>query len=314
MSNLFGLEWTSSVTNSPLGVITKFSNKYFSDIFVTEQALEDDLHELPQDDFYIILSILREYYLQKKTILICQDKKPDLLTFRNGNIVLMTIDDFKSIFPNKLIDKQNRFLLNLSMIHPEYGVVIENINIYDGYSKDFYELNFLLNILEEKGLIENGFSLASGGRPLMKNGILLKEKAWIEIEKNSTKMSKQAFIAMWFDPEMDEAFLKIEKACDSNGFKAFRIDTKEHNNEISGEILYEIRNSKFLISEVTGQRQGVYFEAGYAMALGLPVIWCCRENELGKVHFDTRQYNHVIWNNFNELETKLANRIKGTIR
>jgi hypothetical protein len=46
-----------------------------------------------------------------------------------------------------------------------------------------------------------------------------------------------------------------------------------------------------------------------------PVIWCCRKDEIveNKVHFDTRQYNHVVWKDEQELYEKLKERIQGTI-
>ena len=83
--------------------------------------------------------------------------------------------------------------------------------------------------------------------------------------------------------------------------------------EIVGEILYEIRRSRFVIAEVTGQNQGVYFEAGYAMGHMIPVIWVCRKIDFDHVHFDTKQYSHVIWENEADLVEKLTDRIKGTI-
>ncbi|MBM9500712.1 nucleoside 2-deoxyribosyltransferase [Leptospira sp. 201903071] len=199
-------------------------------------------------------------------------------------------------------------------MQPLYGEFIYEIEIYDCFAKDVNETVFLLNILYKKELIFNGLTLSGKNAATMKGGIRIEEKGWIQIEEiEKSYVSKQVFVAMWFNSKMNDAFFAIEEACDKNGFKAFRIDNKEHNNEISGEILAEIRKSRFLISEVTGQRPGVYFEAGYALALGLPVIWCCREDELNKVHFDTRQYNHVVWTNEGDLISKLTSRIKGTI-
>jgi len=63
----------------------------------------------------------------------------------------------------------------------------------------------------------------------------------------------------------------------------------------------------------TGQRGGVYFEAGFALGLGKPVIWTCRSDDMEKLHFDTRQYNHVTWNTPIELKDKLVNRILATL-
>lgn len=93
-----------------------------------------------------------------------------------------------------------------------------------------------------------------------------------------------------------------------------RIDFVEHNGKICDRILSEIRQSTLLIADFTGNRGGVYFEAGFALGLGIPVIFTCRTDFLKKgVHFDTRQYNHIEWQTSEELKTKLINRIKATL-
>ncbi|MBI5685583.1 MAG: hypothetical protein HZC54_10930 [Verrucomicrobia bacterium] len=91
------------------------------------------------------------------------------------------------------------------------------------------------------------------------------------------------------------------------------MDKLEHNGKICDKIVSEIHDSAFLIADFIGHRGGVYFEAGYAMGLGLPVIWLCREDEIDKAHFDTRQYNHIVWREPADLCEKLFSRIKATI-
>ena len=91
-------------------------------------------------------------------------------------------------------------------------------------------------------------------------------------------------------------------------------EAKDFTPKICDRILAEIRRSRFLIADVTGHRQGVYFEAGYAMGLGLDVIWTCRSDDLGNSHFDTRQYNHIEWESGGELREKLRDRILATIQ
>ncbi|TGN19099.1 nucleoside 2-deoxyribosyltransferase [Leptospira idonii] len=197
---------------------------------------------------------------------------------------------------------------------PNYGNSIENFKHYDLFAKDLHEALFILSVLKEKKQIEFDISVIHDNKIFIRQPILIKEPGWVEIEKlEQPHLSKQVFIAIWFDPSMNQAYQEIENACRSNGYTPIRIDYKQHNNEISGEILFEIRKSKFLISEVTGQRHGVYFEAGYAMGLGLPVIWCCKQSDLSNVHFDTRQYNHVVWDTTQELFDRLEKRIRSTI-
>jgi hypothetical protein len=124
----------------------------------------------------------------------------------------------------------------------------------------------------------------------------------------------RCFVAMWFSEETQKAYdLGIEPAIKEAGCKPVRIDQKEHNNEITDEIMAEIRNSQFIVADFTGQRAGVYYEAGFAMGLGRPVIWCCRKDDVDKLHFDTNHKNHIVWESAEELKQKLYTRIRGTI-
>jgi hypothetical protein len=124
----------------------------------------------------------------------------------------------------------------------------------------------------------------------------------------------RCFVAMWFSEETRTAYEGgIEPAISRAGFKPVRIDRKEHNNEIPDEIIAEIRNSEFMVADFTGQRAGVYYEAGFAMGLGRKVIWCCRKDEIGKLHFDTNHKNHIDWQGPEELRERLYSRIRATI-
>jgi len=53
------------------------------------------------------------------------------------------------------------------------------------------------------------------------------------------------------------------------------------------------------------------FPLGYAMGLSIPVIWTCKndEEEIKKIHFDTRQYNTIFWKDENDLYERLRKRI-----
>jgi hypothetical protein len=124
----------------------------------------------------------------------------------------------------------------------------------------------------------------------------------------------QAFVAMWFDdklqPAWDNGFYAGIKAA---GYRPLRMKELEHNEKICDRLIVEIRRSGLVVADVTGHRQGVYFEAGYAMGLGTPVIWTCRKDHMKKCHFDTRQYNHIVWESPEGLAEALEHRIQATI-
>ncbi len=125
-----------------------------------------------------------------------------------------------------------------------------------------------------------------------------------------------AFVAMWFDSTTEHLWMNaIEPGITDAGYKPVRIDKTEHNNKIDDEILASIRRCKFIVADFTGQRGGVYFEAGFALGLNMRVIWLCRKEDLSNVHFDVRQRNFICWQDgmWDELRTALTNRIVGDL-
>ena len=80
-------------------------------------------------------------------------------------------------------------------------------------------------------------------------------------------------------------------------------------------MLYEIREARFVIAELTGHNNGAYFEAGYALGFGKEVIQICKASAFGTDgHFDVKQVNTILWKNIDELTQRLISRIKATIQ
>lgn len=117
---------------------------------------------------------------------------------------------------------------------------------------------------------------------------------------------------------MNEAYQDgIAPAIEDCGWLPVRIDQKEHSNKIDDEIIAELRRARFVVADFTSEpekpRGGVYFEAGFALGLGVPVIWTCRADLIEQVHFDTRQYNHITWDSARDLRVRLTHRIGAVI-
>lgn len=153
------------------------------------------------------------------------------------------------------------------------------------------ELTYLLQALQERNLIRQEETTVG-----LK--VLITPDGWNFIEKDNRPNihSDQAFIAMNFCDSLKDIWTDaIKPAVERAGFKAYRVDVDPHLDKIDAKIMAEIKRSRFLIADVTGDRSGVYFEAGYATGLGIPVIWSVDSKEIDHVHFDTRQYNHILW-------------------
>ncbi len=105
----------------------------------------------------------------------------------------------------------------------------------------------------------------------------------------------------------------IQDACKNTGWNGFTINEIEHINGITDEIIAKINQSQFIIAEFTENKHGVYWEAGYAAERGIPVIYVVKNDEIQKLHFDTRHINHITWDNVEELKSKLIHRINAVI-
>lgn len=124
---------------------------------------------------------------------------------------------------------------------------------------------------------------------------------------------QKVFIAMSFSDSMKEARNNIEKAVKDCGYTPILIDVKEHNNQIVPEIYKEIEGSKFVVADLTGQRGGVYYEAGYAVAKDKTLILCCKKSEDENPHFDVAQINTIFWTDEENLYERLRKRIEVSI-
>jgi hypothetical protein len=157
-----------------------------------------------------------------------------------------------------------------------------------------------------KELMRRGFVEAAP------SGLLVTLEGWERLEetKRSGRSSNRAFVAMWFDQAMDDLYTKaVDPAIRGARYLPLRIDRLEHVNRIDDEIIGQIKRSRFMVADFTGQRHGVYFEAGLMMGLGRTVIWMCSKDELEKMHFDVRQFNFIDYKSLEDARSRLYNRI-----
>jgi hypothetical protein len=170
------------------------------------------------------------------------------------------------------------------------------------YSANEDELWTLILILEQDGFVKpsnHGYAYLTAKGILQAEELSLQGGAYL-----------QGFIAMSFDPCMDEAYtLGFYPGIREAGYMPLRIDKKEHINGTSDEILAQIRRSRFLVADYTFLNNGVYFEAGVAVGLGIPVIGTCRSDHFDKIHFDIRHINTLKWSSPTQLAADLAKRI-----
>ncbi|MCH7613002.1 MAG: hypothetical protein IIB45_06535 [Candidatus Marinimicrobia bacterium] len=178
-----------------------------------------------------------------------------------------------------------------------YGKLAPIISV--SWSVSWEEVNYLLMdyLTEEKEFFDSEI--------LSKNGkIKISPKGWTYLENyNKGKYSNSVFIALKYEEDLLEYFRNyISNAVEDAGYQAIIIYDKSHTNIIDDEMKVEIKRSRFIISDLTNNSRGAYYEAGYAHGLGLPAIFTCNKNyfekpptDSDKIHFDTNHYPIHLW-------------------
>ena len=110
--------------------------------------------------------------------------------------------------------------------------------------------------------------------------------------------------------EFDERFEELETALGKLGCVAIRIDKEHALEDLVGRIKSEIKQSQFVIADLTDERPSCYFEAGYAEALGRKVIYISSKQSVmkpgvnTKIHFDIHM-NVLFFSNHEEMCSKV---------
>jgi len=183
-------------------------------------------------------------------------------------------------------------------------------------AKTIDSVRLILNHLFDSRIID-GYKHASNDGLILVD-VYLTIKGWQyfnEINKGSA-VKRRAFIAMKFGYAELNWMLEncFKPAVAATGFELYKLDDIPKAGLIDDRLRVEIRTSRFLISDLSHENAGAYWEAGYAEGLGKPVIYLCEKSkfESNKTHFDTNHHLTVIWDKTQPDEA--ASQLKSIIR
>jgi hypothetical protein len=108
-----------------------------------------------------------------------------------------------------------------------------------------------------------------------------------------------AFVVMQFDPpEYEELFNDvIVPVCEKMKLEPFRASQAYYPGLVIADIQRQIRESRVVIAEITPVNPNVYYEVGYADAIGKPVILIADAGKLDQLPFDVRAFRTLFYEN-----------------
>ena len=244
------------------------------------------------------------------------------------DIVNNAIEDVLSnpLIPRSPTEKMDKLLLWLHRNTEYFGQIVDIETLSICYALNDTECASIINAAINYGYLKRDDQIYLLDNFMAHIALTLQGNEYCQKLKQRGSNTNNVFVAMWFNTDVFSAYDEaIKPAIEECGYIPVRVDKKEHNNDITDEIVIGIKDSKFVIADMTGYRGGVYFEAGYAKGLGKEVILTCRKDWFkgekdasGKtvkeaVHFDINHFNIIVWETLDELKKRIENRIRATI-
>lgn len=115
------------------------------------------------------------------------------------------------------------------------------------------------------------------------------------------------FVVCPFDPDMDPVFDAVACAATAVGLRAARAD----DYRITDKILALLGSARLVVADLSRQTPNVYFELGYARALGKTVITIARTGTIS--HFDLHDWTHLEYVDSRPLEQQLRQRFQSEV-
>jgi len=174
------------------------------------------------------------------------------------------------------------------------------------------------DLVEQKTLVA-GIS-SSRGTQIWRIGLTLQGWQQYEAERHGKISGDYGFIAMKFnDPDLDPFVRDIVRPTIKKGIGYDLIDMRDVSEAgiVDNIMRTRIRDSAFVVVELTHGNRGAYWEAGYAEGLGKPVLYMCKksvfesEDHPDRPHFDTNHCTTVLWG---EDDEKFKEQIVATLR
>ena len=99
---------------------------------------------------------------------------------------------------------------------------------------------------------------------------------------------------MPFDEAFEDVYrLGIKSACEEAGVIAERVDEQIYSETILDRIYRQIKVANFVIADMTGKNPNVFYEVGYAHAIGKSCTLLTQSAD--DIPFDLKQHRHIVY-------------------
>jgi hypothetical protein len=241
------------------------------------------------------------------------------------HLVPIDLDELLSKWPQTVSERLDRVLCNIARLSPTAGHEV-TLPPHDASTLSLLFASTPEEALYHASALTDLGRLAGGPSAYTFHVTPVGWDRFDQLTRGSSSPENPVFVAMWFgvsdkkEPgdmtteDMTGTYMEgIKPAVERAGYRVSRVDLEEFNESIMDKVFGLIRAAPFVVADLTGSRNGVYLEAGFARGLGLQVIHTCAQAHKDRVHFDVRHLNLILWKDTGDLGERLYHRIRGTM-
>lgn len=260
--------------------------------YVLERSFHIERYSEQKDKFYKVSSWIRENNdLFEKPPKITTSNFPKLLDIRDKKI-------------KEKFDLMMRYL---------YDLQDKNLNPREMIVKCWFKDTDEGLVFLKKGFNNQLISGNMEGRTYYHDRLTYDGLEYVENLESPNASSKNVFLAFNFETELNDIFSTyVREAVEESNLTCIIVNQNntELNKSITDEIIGKLKSSRIVIADFTNHRNSVYFEAGFAMGMKIPIIWTVQKGHDDAMSFDTRQYPHIVWENGEDLKKQIMDRIR----
>lgn len=181
----------------------------------------------------------------------------------NNKRFILKYSNFKELISKTRMptpsEKADNILLYLGEKFKTPGTMIDLTSDSSKIIPKIEGLGYIENFDEEKYLLRDYLEKEKGLLRYKPNCLIITPKGWDYISKllKPNQNSNTAFIAMWFSPKVEGTRKSIKQAIRDAGYEPKIVNEEPFNGDIVNQIITFINQSRFVVADLTEQRQGV---------------------------------------------------------
>ena len=138
---------------------------------------------------------------------------------------------------------------------------------------------------------------------------------WAQLAKSTVSLAERivttpsVFVIMSFAEkgQYRDLYKAIKRVCDKYEYIARRVDESNLFKRIMPEIMRQIRQSAYVIADVTEPKPNVFYELGIAEGLRKEIILVAKAGTV--LPFDINDFPVIFWDSFSDFEEELERRV-----